>query len=100
MEAIEFVMRSNNRRDLTSSQRACIAVEALEIIEVIKKEAREKQGKRNDLTSDNKLTQVKKMPDRSDTKVADLFGTNRTYYNEANRLKDSKPELFEQIQKV
>ena len=42
MDAIEFVMRSNKRRNLTSSQWACIAVEAMDIIEAISKEAKER----------------------------------------------------------
>ena len=31
------------------------------------------------------------------TKVASAFNTNRTYVNEATRLKAEKPELFEQV---
>jgi DNA modification methylase len=31
------------------------------------------------------------------SKVAELFNTNRTYFNEAKKLKDNKPELFEEV---
>ena len=34
------------------------------------------------------------------TKVAELFNTNRTYFNEAQRLKAEKPGLFEAVKKV
>lgn len=32
------------------------------------------------------------MDNKTITKVAELFNTNRTYFNEAQRLKDEKPE--------
>ncbi len=31
------------------------------------------------------------------SKLATTFNTNRTYINEAARLKDQKPEVFEQV---
>ena len=43
IEAINFVMRTNKRRNLNSSQWAVIANEAEEIIEAIQVEARKKQ---------------------------------------------------------
>jgi len=98
LDAIEFVLRSNNRRDLTSSQRACIAIEADEIIKVIQKEAEKRMlaGK----TDPTQLI-VKGDPNINSTatKVAELFQTNRTYFNEAQRLKDEKPELFEAVKR-
>lgn len=96
MDAIEFVMRSNKRRNLTSSQWATIAVEADEIIEVLKKEAKERQIRKPESVS--QLIDEQNI-NRTDTKVAELFNTNRTYFNEAQRLKDEKPELFEAVKR-
>lgn len=87
MEAIGFVMRTNNRRDLTSSQRACIAVEAEDIVNVLKKEAKERMsegGKGKQL--------IATLP--TDAKVAEIFNTNRTYYNDARKL---RPEVFKDV---
>lgn len=86
-DAIEFVMRSNKRRNLTSSQWACLAVEADEIIYTLKQAAKEKQGQRNDLTSVNLLTNVMSVNEsRTDAKIADIFNTNRQYVYEAQKL--------------
>jgi len=104
MDAIEFVMRSNKRRNLTSSQWAAVAVEADGIIEAIRKEARERQ--RANLMQGNKSPDTQLIVERENrtanetaSKVASLFNTNRTYINEAQRLKDEKPELFEAVKR-
>jgi len=102
-EAIEFVMRTNKRRYLTSSQWACIAVEAEYIINVIKAEAKArqiaslKQNKKDD-------TVVELIPERTDTKrtnevVADMFNTNSKYIQEATKLKAEEPEIYAEVQK-
>jgi len=93
-EAIEFVMRTNNRRDLTSSQRACIAIEADEIIYTLKQEAEQRMlagkpdpGKLITRGNDTRTASI----------MADMFNTNSTYVKEAQKLKNEKPELFEQV---
>ncbi len=43
IEALEFVMRTNKRRNLTSSQWAVIAIDSEEIVETIQKQAKESQ---------------------------------------------------------
>jgi len=43
IEAIEFVMRMNKRRNLNSGQWACIANEAEELVAILKSEAKERQ---------------------------------------------------------
>ncbi len=98
LEAIQFILRTNKRRNLTSSQWAAIANEAYDIIEALKKEARERQGQRNDLTSNNKLSEVKdEHATKTATITAELFNTNRTYVNEAKRIKQEQPEEFEKV---
>ena len=74
---------------MVRSQRACIAVEADGIIQAIKAEAKERQGQRNDLTTN--ITQLiaesnNKSENETRTKVAALFNTNRTYINEADGI--------------
>lgn len=100
-DAIEFVLRSNKRRNLTSSQWACIAVEADGIIYELKQEAKERQGQRNDLKDNivQLIEQCNPNKNKTITKVADLFNTNKQYIYEAEKLKNEKPEVFEQIKK-
>ena len=103
LDALKYVLRSNNRRDLTSSQRAAIAAEADEMVKAIQQqievERRRKQAETLTNThagvSDKKLTQTK--PERSSQKIADTFNTNRTYITEAQKLRTENPEIFEQI---
>ena len=110
IDAIDYVMRTNKRRNLTSSQWAAVAVEADEIVEAIKSETerqrREKQAetqsvtKSNEGLKDNLLSDSTAMDEhatKAATKLATTFNTNRTYINEAARLKEEKPEIFEQV---
>lgn len=104
IDAINFVMRTNKRRNLTSTQWACIAVEAedlvLKIRESTEKERREKQSISQ---SNGSITQkiVEQTVDRTKnetaSKLAEVFNTNRTYVNEAARIKELNPERFEQL---
>lgn len=49
-DPISFVISSNSsRRDLTASQRACAAVNATQLINRLRREAKERQGTRNDI---------------------------------------------------
>ena len=156
-QALNFVMRTNKRRNLNSSQWAAIAVEAEEMVSAIReqvdKERREKQSEKltethekglfgvcnkklsqtprhemividndqenladhkgvenkqsiaqseNDTgTCDNKLSQPSRNPNENSvpTKLAATFNTNRTYINEASRLRNDKPEIFEQVKR-
>lgn len=104
-EAIEFVMRSNKRRNLSSSQWACLAVEAEEIINTIKtsvdaeKLRKQKENASNQFMEPlgNIFPQPNPETNKTASKVADLFNTNRIYINKAADLKENKPEIFEQV---
>jgi N6-adenosine-specific RNA methylase IME4 len=119
-EAVAFVMRTNKRRNLTSSQWSCIAAEADDLLAVIaervEKERREKQSaKQSNPRLDpaaNVTSQVeqnherylsdKKLSDShhantTPTKAAELFNTNRTYVNQAVKAKKENPEIFEKV---
>jgi len=105
-EALDFVMRTNKRRNLTSSQWACIAAEADDLINAIS-EAVEEVKREKMIANDNakkEKTEVQLIvPLIKDTsklvvaKVAQTFNTNRTYVTEAVKLKAKDPVKFEQV---
>lgn len=121
-EAIAFMMRTNKRRNLNSGQWATIAVEAEDLMSAIRadveKEANEKRRKaakmitdsaksnkeRSEWAETSKVSGDKKLSapqshhaDTTPTKAAKLFNTNRTYVNQASKLKTEAPEIFEQV---
>lgn len=100
-DAIEFVLRSNKRRNLTSSQWACIAIEAADIIEAIKKEVDDGKIEKNRIGAinqhsglGNKLPSPKYEESRTASKVADIFNTNSTYIKEVKKL---DPKMFQLV---
>jgi hypothetical protein len=96
IEAIQLVMRTNKRRNLNSGQWATIAVEAEDIMGAIAEQVKSQQGKRTDLTSDKKLSDVPRdvHANSTPTKAAEIFQTNRTYINQATKIKKASPEVF------
>jgi hypothetical protein len=96
-EAFEFVVRSNNRRNLTPIQRACIAIESVPLFEKLKREAKERQIEGGKTKGRQLVSQAKKEDNKTDSKVAKLFQTNRTYIQKARKLKADNPELFEKV---
>lgn len=101
-EAIALVMRTNKRRNLNSGQWACIAAEADDLLAVIaaavEKERRERQREAQKL-SDKKLSDTPKPQhaEKTATKAAELFNTNRTYVNQAVKMKSAAPDVFEKV---
>ena len=115
-EAFEFVLRSNKRRNLTSSQWATIAEEAKDVFEIIKarveenkrkKQAEKKINNSNAIKNNSvkQLTELNHAPiakeedntTRADHKLAEIFETNRTYVSAARKIKAADPEIFEQV---
>jgi N6-adenosine-specific RNA methylase IME4 len=110
-DAINFVMRTNKRRNLNSSQWATIAVDAEDILAAIRaaveSEARLKISARENVGNQYTKVQQRQLIDavpkkkdnatRTDAIAADTFNTNRTYISQAAKLKESKPEVFEQV---
>lgn len=115
-EAIAFMMRTNKRRNLNSGQWSCIAVEAEELVKAIRKEAealanlkrsvaaignananKEYDPKRKQSGQKIVPTVSGKVEDKTAYKTAELFNTNRTYVNQATKLKTQAPEVFEQV---
>jgi hypothetical protein len=113
-EAIALVMRTNKRRNLNSGQWACIAAEADDLLAVIAKQVErdriEKQRanavNQHGEAFDKKLSQPEPQPQKlpekhhantTPTKAAELFNTNRTYVNQAVKMKTAAPEVFEKV---
>jgi len=102
-DAIAFVMRTNKRRNLNSGQWATIAAEADELMAAIAEEAAKNKGgrpkKRDDEKPVQKIVPVsgKDTSKLTDSKTAELFNTNRTYVNNAVKMKAEAPEVFEKV---
>ena len=103
-DAIAFVMRTNKRRNLNSGQWACIAAEADDLLAVIREQVerdrREKQAEAQTKTDEPVQQKIVAQPTNrnvSDAKAAELFNTNRTYVNQAVKMKTAAPEVFEKV---
>lgn len=97
----QFVCSYNSaRRDLTPSQRACVAVELLPHLEA---EARERQrdGGGDKKSSDYKKSVNQKFDEpingQSLDQAAKIVGTNRQYVSDAKRIRTENPEAFEKL---
>jgi site-specific DNA-methyltransferase (adenine-specific) len=101
---VSFVVSLNlQRRHLTSSQKATVAMDVLPILEA---EAKERQRAAGEEFGRGKLTQLieeaideprKKSSGEATQQAAQMVGTNRQYVNDAKRLRDEAPELLERV---
>ena len=101
-EAIAFVMRTNKRRNLNSGQWATIAAEADELMKAIARAVAKEKASRVSAARKQEVRQKiaePESPDNSKTahKAAELFNTNRTYVNQAVKMKEAAPEVFEKV---
>ena len=100
-EAIALVMRTNKRRNLNSGQWATIAVEAEDIMaaiaEQVEKERREKIAASRQDETRQIIAPSEKDDGKTAHKAAELFNTNRTYVNQAAKIKQAAPEVFEKV---
>ena len=100
--ALEYTLRTNKRRNMSSSQWATVAVEAEEIRAAIQAQVEAQRRAKQAATQAEPVSQlIDEQParneDRTDHKVAEVFNTNRTYINEAAKLKETSPETFEMV---
>ena len=105
-EAILLVLRSNKRRNLYSSQWACIAAEAEDLLKAISAQVAQEKAKRNReaAIAQHSGAPGKKLPDpkkpddaKAATKAAEAFHTNRTYVNQAVKMRAAAPDVFEKV---
>ena len=109
-------MRSNKRRDLTSSQWAVLAVESESIYEEIRRATEEEAQKKRSENAVNRYTKEDSLgagnlfpganypetePDdyssRATSKLANAFNTNSQYIKQAKRLKEQLPDQYKAI---
>lgn len=115
-EAINFVMRTNKRRNLSSSQWAVIAVEAEDIVAAIEEAVEAERRAKIAENNQNQYTSLKSAmvelippspkPDykekeaaKSRAKIAETFNTNARYISDAKKLRKENPEAFEKIKR-
>ena len=96
-EAIGLVMRTNKRRNLNSGQWATIAVEADDIIKAIAEDGKARQLRKPSDSVTQKFALQTKDQRTTSHKAAELFNTNRTYVNQAAKIKQAAPEVFEKV---
>lgn len=97
-----WVLSKNlHRRQLSKSQAAAVAVEALPMLEA---EAKERQGARTDLvpnlcqeidTSHRETASQRAL--RATEQAGQMLGVNRQYVNDAKKLRDEAPQTYERV---
>lgn len=97
----EWVLSKNlHRRQLTKSQAAAVAVEALPMLE---KEARERQVEAGRIHGNGqqlgqKVDQANRdQARRAASQAGQLLGVNRQYVSDAKRLAETAPETYERV---
>lgn len=100
-DALDYTLRTNKRRNLTSSQWAAIAVMAEPTMERLRKQAEERRLatlKQNQTDTVCQLIDEREPPKRrSDAQAAALFNTNRTYIREAEKIRQADPVVFDRV---
>jgi DNA modification methylase len=94
-EALDFVFRSNARRDLNASQRSALAAEYEPIIaeqaEIVR---------RAKISSSRKgIETVENFPPSQKSReiAGEMFGVNDRYVSDAKRIKEDEPEIFAKL---
>jgi Domain of unknown function (DUF4326) len=95
-------MRTNKRRNLNKGQWACIAADAEDLLAVIAEQVEREKAARVSAARKNEVTQKFVEPQKPQEreaahKAAELFNTNRTYVNQAVKMKTAAPEVFEKV---
>jgi len=101
---LEFVFDENlHRRHLNSSQRACVAVNFLELEKTYARQRMSQDGKKSAPGRPEKGRQLFAYLNRDAGKAAERaakkVGTNRTSVHDAAKLKADDPEAFQAISK-
>lgn len=114
IDAFEYIVQTNKRRNLTSSQKAAIAVQAedvyAELEAAVEEEKRRKQSEnfKNQYTRSalgelipptQKRDSKQHEESKTRTKLAKKFGTNPRYVSDVKKLKEEEPDVFNSIVK-
>jgi N6-adenosine-specific RNA methylase IME4 len=100
-EALRFSVNANkNRRHLSASQMAAIAVDAEEIVNKIAEEVKKNQIRKPTITDSVKTLVSEQNSQQGQTSakiIGDLFGVGQTYIKDAKKLKVSNKKDFQDI---
>lgn len=89
-DPLAFVVRANlNRRHLTSSQRAVVALEVEKVLAV---EAKKRQGQRTDITEI-----FPECSGEARVQAGKIIGVSAHYVSDAKKLQKEAPDLLEQV---
>jgi hypothetical protein len=111
VDPIQYVVSENlKRRHLTSQQRAAIAVEAVELYELLRQQAKERQkeagenfGRRQEKVPQKNAEAIEESPviDRTEketrNQIARSVNTNHEYFRKAQKVKQHAPEKLEEV---
>jgi len=103
-QALDLVWSENfHRRHLTSSQKAAVAVEMEGLVEILRKEAKERQV-RKPVEKNSVVQRIAQQKSKQEieqaktrTRLADKAGTNRQYIQDVQKIREEAPEAFEEI---
>lgn len=102
-EAIEFIKRSNERRELTPSQRSAMAVKNEEMLNIIKTEVEKKRRENQELTKKNSYggintpTSKEGQPSKTNEILGDMFGVSSAMVRDAFHIKNTDQESFDAL---
>lgn len=105
-EALNYVLAKNkDRRHLTESQKAGIAVKSEELLERFEKQAHEnslRNLEKNNITDSQKIVSPKTLhkewnKNSVSGKLASIFNTNRTYIDQAKKVRKKQPDLLDKV---
>jgi hypothetical protein len=100
-DALDFVMRTNKRRNLNSGQWAMVSADYQElkngIANAVEAERRARISQSRKTETAQKIAPSEKSNRETRTKTAELFSTNRTYVSQAAKIKEAAPEIAEKV---
>jgi len=99
VEALAFILSTNTRRNLTTGQRAAMAVDNAAMMEELKSQAESKKGgrPRKDEKPQQKVAEVSASALQSRQLLAKAHNTNHRYVAQAQALKAEAPDVFDEV---